>query len=52
MTSGRPWCVLARHVLVLVFSTGVLYAQDTFEIHVLEYGQLQPGEFTFENHLN
>src|ERR1700722_12790434 len=52
MTSGRPWCVLARPVLVLVFSTGVLYAQDPFEIHVLEYEQLQPGEFTFENHLN
>jgi hypothetical protein len=31
---------------------GTLCAQDPFEIHVLEYEQLQPGEFTFENHLN
>jgi hypothetical protein len=52
MTSGRPWCALARHVSMLMVSTGVLCAQDPFEIHVLEYEQPQLGEFTFENHLN
>jgi hypothetical protein len=52
MPSERPWCALARHVSVLVLSMGVLCAQDPFEIHVLEYEQLQPGEFTFENHMN
>jgi len=31
----------------------VCFARRTpFEIHVLEYEQLQPGEFTFENHMN
>src|SRR5580658_10338038 len=52
MTSGRPWCALARHVSMLIVSTGVLCAQDPFEIHVLEYEQLQLGEFTFEDHMN
>src|ERR1700721_2550881 len=52
MTSGRPWRALARHLAMLMVSTGVLCAQDAFEIHVLEYETLQPGEFTFENHLN
>jgi hypothetical protein len=52
MTSGRPWRALARHLAMLMVSTGVLCAQDPFEIHVLEYETLQPGEFTFENHLN
>jgi hypothetical protein len=33
-------------------SVGALCAQDPFEIHVLEYEQLQPAGFTFENHLN
>jgi hypothetical protein len=33
-------------------SVGALLAQDPFEIHVLEYEQLRPGEFTVENHLN
>jgi hypothetical protein len=37
---------------MLIVSTGVLCAQDPFEIHVLEYEQLQLGEFTFENHMN
>jgi|HubBroStandDraft_6_1064221.scaffolds.fasta_scaffold707900_2 hypothetical protein len=52
MTSGRPWCALPRHVSMLIVSTGVLCAQDPFEIHVLEYEQLQRGEFTFESHMN
>src|SRR5580658_6031375 len=52
MTSGRPWCALARHVSMLIVSTGVLCAQDPFEIHVLQYEELQLGEFTFENHMN
>jgi hypothetical protein len=33
-------------------STSLLHAQDPFEIHVLEYEELKPGEFTFENHAN
>jgi hypothetical protein len=52
MLSGRPWCAFARHLSVLMISVGALCAQDPFEIHVLEYEQLKPGEFTFENHLN
>jgi hypothetical protein len=52
MPSRRQWCVFARHLSVLMVSIGSLYAQDPFEIHVLEYEQLQPDEFTFENHLN
>jgi hypothetical protein len=52
MPSGRQWCAFARHVSVLMVSTGALCAQDPFEIHVLEYEQLRLGEFTFENHLN
>jgi hypothetical protein len=31
---------------------GVLRAQDPFEIHVLEYEDLEPAEFTLETHLN
>jgi hypothetical protein len=46
------WCAFACHLSILMVSTGVLCAQDPFEIHVLEYEQLQPGEFTFENHMN
>ena len=52
MPSGRQWCAFARHLSVLMISAGALCAQDPFEIHVLEYEQLKPGEFTFENHLN
>ena len=52
MTSERPWCAFARHILLLAASTGVLCAQDAFEIHVLEYEPMHAGEFTFENHLN
>ena len=52
MPSGRPWCAVARHVSMLLVSIGALCAQDPFEIHVLEYEQLHPGEFTFENHVN
>ncbi len=52
MPSGRQWCAFARHLSVLMVSMGALCAQDPFEIHVLEYEQLKPGEFTFENHLN
>jgi hypothetical protein len=37
---------------LLIASIGVLRAQDPFEIHVLEYEELQPGEFTFEAHSN
>ncbi len=36
----------------LVATTGVLFAQDPFEIHVLEYENPALGEFTLENHLN
>ncbi len=52
MPSGRQWCAFARHFSVLMISVGALCAQDPFEIHVLEYEQLRPGEFTLENHLN
>jgi hypothetical protein len=52
MPSGRQRCAFARRASVLMVSMGVLYAQDPFEIHVLEYEQLEPGEFTFENHMN
>jgi hypothetical protein len=52
MPSGWPWCAFARHLSLLMVSIGSLYAQDPFEIHVLEYEQLQLGEFTFENHMN
>ncbi len=52
MPSERQWCAFARHLSVVMVSIGSLYAQDPFEIHVLEYEQLQAGEFTFENHLN
>jgi hypothetical protein len=52
MPSGRQWCALTRHASALMVSIGSVYAQDPFEIHVLEYEQLQRGEFTFENHLN
>jgi hypothetical protein len=37
---------------VLALSTASLRAQDPFEIHVVEYEQLKPGEFSFENHAN
>jgi hypothetical protein len=52
MPSGRQWCAFARHLAVLLVSIGSLCAQDPFEIHVLEYEQLHPGELTFENHMN
>jgi hypothetical protein len=52
MPSGRQWRAFARRASVLMVSMGVLCAQDPFEIHVLEYEQLQPSEFTFENHMN
>jgi hypothetical protein len=52
MTSGRPWCAFACHLPALIVSMGVLCAQDPFEIHVLEYEELKPCEFTFENHMN
>jgi hypothetical protein len=47
----RVWRCLAL-LQLLVAGMGVLRAQDQFEIHVLEYEQLAPGEFTFETHLN
>ena len=47
----RVWRCLALSQL-LVAGMGVLRAQDQFEIHVLEYEQLEPGEFTFETHMN
>ena len=31
---------------------GSARAQDPFEIHVYEYEELQPGQFTLEQHLN
>jgi hypothetical protein len=59
MTLRRPWCALARHLWrtcaissALIASIAVSRAQDPFEIHVLEYEDLQPGDFTFETHLN
>jgi hypothetical protein len=52
MPSGRQWCAFARHIAILTVSTGALWAQDPFEIHVLEYEQLTSGEFAFENHVN
>jgi hypothetical protein len=59
MTRRKPWCARVHEVWrsLTIFSlpmilAGVLAAQDPFEIHVLEYEQLQLGEFTFENHTN
>jgi hypothetical protein len=52
MPSRRQGCAFARLLSVLMVSMGALCAQDPFEIHVLDYEQLQPGEFTFENHFN
>ena len=59
MTRRRPWCACARRFWrslaipgMLAILAGVLSAQDLFEIHVLEYEELHPGEFTFENHAN
>jgi hypothetical protein len=37
---------------LLIGSIDMLRAQDAFEIHVLEYEELQPGEFTIEAHSN
>jgi hypothetical protein len=37
---------------LLLGGPGWLQAQDQFEIHVLEYEQLEPGEFTLETHVN
>ena len=51
MPSGRQWWAFARHLSVLMVSMGTRCAQDPFEIHVLEYEQLPPGAFTFENHV-
>jgi len=45
------WRSLTIFSLPMILA-GVLAAQDPFEIHVLEYEQLQLGEFTFENHTN
>lgn len=36
----------------LLAAAGFLFAQDPFEIHVLEYENPHLGEFTIENHLN
>ena len=33
-------------------AAGLAFAQDPFEIHVLEYEDLQPGDFTLEVHTN
>lgn len=59
MTRRRPWRACTRHLwLSLAISSlltilgGMLPAQDIFEIHVLEYEELHPGEFIFENHAN
>jgi hypothetical protein len=59
MPQRRPWCAFARRAGLgfalagmLTALTVELRAQDPFEIHVLEYEQLKPGEFTFENHTN
>lgn len=59
MTSKDPWCARARPAwrsLILssafIATGGMLCAQDAFEIHVLEYEDLQPGEFTAEVHMN
>lgn len=59
MTSQPAWrgvmprvcrCLALCHVLLA--GPGWLRAQDQFEIHVLEYEELEPGEFTFETHMN
>ncbi|HEX4274950.1 MAG TPA: hypothetical protein VHZ74_06330 [Bryobacteraceae bacterium] len=59
MARKVSWCAAACHVRsilvipgLLAASIGALHAQDPFEIHVLEYEESGPGEFTFENHTN
>ena len=63
MTSRYQWCAGAHPIWRSFFLYGVLCsawmagagvarAQDPFEIHVLEYEDLQPGEFTAEVHTN
>ncbi len=47
----RVWRCFALSQLLLAGMV-VLRAQDQFEIHVLEYEELEPGEFTLETHLN
>lgn len=59
MKSKCRWRAGARHVWrSCLFSTsalltaGLVFAQDPFEIHVLEYEDLRPGELTAEVHTN
>lgn len=59
MTSKYRWCAGAHHAWrsflffsAYVISTCILHAQDPFEIHVLEYEENQPGDFTAEVHTN
>lgn len=47
----RWWRSVALAALTTL-SIGFVHAQDAFEIHVLEYEELAPGEFTYENHFN
>src|ERR1700759_5100763 len=59
MTSLPAWrgvlprvcrCLALCHLILV--GRGWLQAQDQFEIHVLEYEKLAPGEFTLETHMN
>jgi hypothetical protein len=58
VTSKCRWRAAARHVrrgCVLsgaFLAAGIAFAQDPFEIHVLEYEDLHPGDFTIEVHSN
>jgi hypothetical protein len=59
MQCKKPWCALARLgwrsfaiSSALLAAVGIMRAQDPFEIHVLEYEDMQPGEFTLETHAN
>jgi hypothetical protein len=45
------WRSFALAALPILLA-GLAHAQDLFEIHVLEYEQLRPREFTWEDHTN
>jgi hypothetical protein len=41
-----------KSAILLALACFAAYGQDPFEIHVYEYEELKPGQFTLEQHLN